>query len=758
MSVISCYRKLSLSKKIYIATVMGLFFGMFFGDRCGVLEPFNVLFIRLFQITIIPYMIFSILHSIGSLTVENAKLIGRKGGLVLLGLWLISICFAFGLQYSFPDIERNKFFRPEEALKGTGVNFYDLFVPSNPFYSIANGYIPAIVIFSILIGMALIQEEKKAKLLEYAGVLASLMKRVNDYITVLLPVGVLVMSTYTFGSLSFIKFKGVLLYIFASIFYLVFISLIIYPVIISSVSKIKFKQFLHYSIPAALIAFTTGSVFLALPVIYNLMYKFDDDEKGYCSLVEDKNEKGRNLISIVVPLAWVVPASYKFLVIFFIVFAHWYYNYALPISEEIMYYLGGVPCLFGNNSIIVPFLLDITDLPNKAYNVFMLVSSLMVYFNNANGAIFIVTCSMLCYLFIRGKLRVRWSKLILLLIGSILLFSAVVMELSLLMTTILSGDDEIKQELTHMNLQPYNKKYYSMIESEYLTLDQYHYIAPLNSQEELLDKIVRSRTLQVGYNPEAVPFSFFNTNGMLVGYDIDFIYDIAENLQCTKIEFYPVYNYAEYNNLLSKDIILDICVGGYQYRGNIVGKIITSEPYMKFTPAIVISNSRKDEFNDFESAFLSKDINVGVLDGTYLLTQKLENRFIRSHRLIELQKISDFYLDHKSDSLLINAETAFAINIIYHGYWVLPYEGEDIKLFFGFLFPYGDKIETFRDMVNAWISVCYRNNIYKERYNYWIEGEADIQIEQPWSVLSWLQKNNYFLRIGNLQKTNLLNH
>lgn len=745
MSIISFYRKLPLSKKIYIATAMGLFFGMFFGDRCGVLEPFNILFIRVFQVTIIPYMIFSILQSIGSLTGDNAKLIGKKGGLVLLCLWLVSICFAFGLQYSFPNIERSKFFRPEEALAGTGVNFYDLFVPSNPFYSIANGSIPAIVIFSILVGMALIQEEKKAKLLEYAGVLASLMKRVNDYITVLLPLGVLVMSTYTFGTLSFVKFKGVLLYILASIFYLVFISLIIYPVIISSVSKIKYKKFLHYSIPAAIIAFTTGSVFLALPVIYNLMYNFDDEEKGSCSLIEDKNEKGRNLISIVVPLAWVVPASYKFLVIFYIVFAHWYYNLTLPISEELMYYLGGIPCLFGNNSIIVPFLLDITDLPNKAYNVFMLVSSLMVYFNNANGAIFIVTCSMLCYLAISSKLKICWMKLILLLIGSTLLFSAVVTGLSFMMTAILSGDDEIKQELTHMNLQPYNKKYYSMIESEYLDLDKYHYIEPLNPKEELLDKIVRSRTLQVGYNPESVPFSFFNTAGVLVGYDIDFIYDIAENLQCTMIEFYPVYNYAEYDNLLKKGIILDICVGGYQYRGSVTGNIITSEPYMKFTPAIVISNDRKDEFKDFESAFLSKNINVGVLDGTYLLNQKLENRFIQTNRLVSLQKISDFYINHKSDSLLISAETAFAINILYHGYWVYPYEGKDIKLFFGFLFPYGDTIETFRDMVNAWISVCYRNNIHKERYNYWIEGEAEIQIGEPWSVLSWLQDNNYFL-------------
>ncbi|HBM15826.1 MAG TPA: hypothetical protein DD381_05735 [Lentisphaeria bacterium] len=67
--------------------------------------------------------------------------------------------------------------------------------------------------------------------------------------------------------------------------------------------------------PAALIAFTTGSVFLSIPVIYNQMYKFNEEEEGF--IMEVSKERGRNAINILVPLAWVFPASYKFLVIFF---------------------------------------------------------------------------------------------------------------------------------------------------------------------------------------------------------------------------------------------------------------------------------------------------------------------------------------------------------------------------------------------------------------------------------------------------------
>lgn len=84
MSLIANYKNLSLSKKIYLATTIGFLLGMFFGDRCAILEPVNILFIKLFQITILPYMVFSIIQSIGSMTTDNAKIIGKKGGIVLI--------------------------------------------------------------------------------------------------------------------------------------------------------------------------------------------------------------------------------------------------------------------------------------------------------------------------------------------------------------------------------------------------------------------------------------------------------------------------------------------------------------------------------------------------------------------------------------------------------------------------------------------------------------------------------------------------
>lgn len=723
MFAFNFYKKLSLGSKIYISTCVGLILGISFGDGCVVLEPVNTLFIRIYQIPIIPYMIFSILHSIGSLSMDNAKLMGKKGGIILLFLWAVSVFYALGLQHSFPDIERNRFFCPE-PLNPAGIDFIDLFIPYNPFHSMAHGYIPAIVIFCVLIGLALIQEEHKMTLIKYAGVLASIMKSVNDYLMHLLPFGVLVISTYTFGTLSVIKLKVVLIYALASIFYLIFISMIIYPGILASISKISYRKFLHYSMPAAFIAFTTGNVFLALPVIYNLMYKFNDEENDGSLSVNGENEKGRNIISIIVPLAWLVPASYKFLVIFFVVFAHWYYDRAFNFGEQLIYYIGMIPCLFGGNSVIVPFLLQMAGLPSKAYDIFMVVANFLVYFNNANGAIFIIVCTIMCYSLLLGKIKIYWAKLILIFIVSTFSFVITVAGISLLMSKFLSGDDEVKEELTHMNIHPYRGSWYSQIKGVYLNLDEYHPLSTLSSEESLLDKIIRTKTLQVGYNPEAIPFSFFNNYGVLVGYDIDFIYAIAQELGCIRIEFYSIPYIVDYQKCLDKGIQIAIYVGGHLYRPPFDG-VIASHPYMKATPVAVIPKKYKKQYPDFNHLRAAKDLRVGIIyAGSFM------DEHIKRYHFVPLKHINDFYIDKKSDILCYFGEMVSAINILYPGYLIYYFPQEGFNFFFAYLMPCSDNVETFRDYINTWITIWDKYEIQKKRYEYWIMGEIDVMIGQ----------------------------
>jgi Na+/H+-dicarboxylate symporter len=66
---------------------------------------------------------------------------------------------------AFPQVENASFFSSSLIEHRPPFNFVDLYIPSNPFYSLANNIVPAVVLFSVLLGVALIGVERKQLLL-----------------------------------------------------------------------------------------------------------------------------------------------------------------------------------------------------------------------------------------------------------------------------------------------------------------------------------------------------------------------------------------------------------------------------------------------------------------------------------------------------------------------------------------------------------------------------------------------------------------
>ena len=79
----------SLSTFIIIGLLLGIVCGLFFGDYCAFLKIFGDAFIKLLQMSILPYIVVSLIAGIGSLSFKEAKLIGIKGGTLLLLFWAI---------------------------------------------------------------------------------------------------------------------------------------------------------------------------------------------------------------------------------------------------------------------------------------------------------------------------------------------------------------------------------------------------------------------------------------------------------------------------------------------------------------------------------------------------------------------------------------------------------------------------------------------------------------------------------------------
>jgi len=68
------------------------------------------------------------------------------------------IILYFAMQFAFPVLHISSFFSTSEISAAEEVSLLDLFIPSNPFHSLAEGFLPGVVLFCLLLGFALIDE------------------------------------------------------------------------------------------------------------------------------------------------------------------------------------------------------------------------------------------------------------------------------------------------------------------------------------------------------------------------------------------------------------------------------------------------------------------------------------------------------------------------------------------------------------------------------------------------------------------------
>ena len=81
--------------------------------------------------------------------------------------------------------------------------FVDLYIPSNPFHSLANNVVPAVVLFSIFIGIALIGVERKQVVLDVLVVAVSALSQATRFVVGLTPFGIFAISAVAAGTLHF---------------------------------------------------------------------------------------------------------------------------------------------------------------------------------------------------------------------------------------------------------------------------------------------------------------------------------------------------------------------------------------------------------------------------------------------------------------------------------------------------------------------------------------------------------------------------
>ena len=201
------------STKILVGLFAGVIVGLFFGEYAGVLKVVADGFVKLLQMTVLPYITISIVTSLGTLSFDQVKTLGLRAGVVLIGLWCLALVFTILLPLAFPATETASFFSSTLVERRRPFNFVDLFIPSNPFYSLANNIVPAVVLFSVLVGIALIGVERKQVLLDVFGVAKEALSRATKFVVGLMPYGIFAIAANTAGTLNLEQIARIQVYL-----------------------------------------------------------------------------------------------------------------------------------------------------------------------------------------------------------------------------------------------------------------------------------------------------------------------------------------------------------------------------------------------------------------------------------------------------------------------------------------------------------------------------------------------------------------
>lgn len=275
------YRK-SLTTWILVAMAIGVEIGLDFPAFSQNLQFLSKIFLRLVKTIVAPLLFATLVVGIASHA--NLKQVGRMGWkslvyfevvttiALLIGLVFINITKA-GIGIKVPEALLKEL--PEVKVKGWQDHILDIF-PENIIKSIYEGNVLPIVLFSVVFGiaLALLNDQKKKPMLNFAESLAETMFRFTNIIMYFAPFGVGAAIAVTVGHLGIDILKNLaLLLVTLYLALIAFLILVLLPIAIW-VAKIPIKKFIQAIREPVSIAFATTSSDSALPKALENMEKF----------------------------------------------------------------------------------------------------------------------------------------------------------------------------------------------------------------------------------------------------------------------------------------------------------------------------------------------------------------------------------------------------------------------------------------------------------------------------------------------------
>jgi Na+/H+-dicarboxylate symporter len=704
----------SFTAQILTGLGTGILAGLFVGEDAAALNWAADGFVKLLQMTVLPFVTVSIIGSLGRLDrAQSRSLVWRAGG-VLAGVWLLALGFALLIPLTFPAGETASFFSTTLVEDRAPFNFVDLYIPANPFHSLANSVVPAVVLFSIIVGVALIGVERKGVLLDILTVAAQALSRATRFVVRLTPYGLFAIAATTAGTMSFEQIGRLQVYVVAYILVSLLVSLWVLPALVAALTPIPMRNLFSLTRNALITAFVAGDLFIVLPVLIGSSRTLIEQHAGL-------GARHAALPDVIVPASFNFPHAGKVLSLSFVLFAGWFADAVVPLAEYPRLALAGIVTFFGSLNVAVPFLLDLFRIPADTFQLFLASGVINSRFGSLLATMHTLVVAVLGSCAMAGVLR--WEP------RRLLRYAA----LTAVLTAATIGGTRVL--FAHTMRQPYTKD--RALAAMHLLRTPLPAVVHRDVAEPspghdgtVLDAIRARGVLRVGYLPESLPFAFFNERRDLVGFDVELAHHLAAELK-VGLEFIPMQR-EELPDTLDAGIC-DIVMSGVVLTPLRASRTLFSVSYLDETLGLVVEDSHRRQFEDWGSIRAAGPLTIAVPDVPYYIDKIRE--LVPGATVRPFDEVGALLSEGSPDvnAVALPAERGSAWTLMYPRYTVVVPSPARVRM--PLAYPLARRDQEFATFINAWIELKRKDGTIDGLYEYWILGRSPERPNRRWSIL-----------------------
>ena len=713
------WARTSLSSRILCGLGAGIFAGLFVGESARHLQPIADIYIRLMQMTVLPYLVTALVVAFGQLSTQDAKRLAVRGGLLLLVVWLVTRAIIAILPRALPGIESAAFFSHALVEPARSFSLTEIYFTANPFEALSKNVVPAVVLFSCLLGIGLMNLSEKERLLGPMRIWNEAVGNVTRLVVGLTPIGVFAIGAVTAGTMlpeTFTRLEAYFLIFTAASLLLAFWVL---PLLVTAVTPFRYAEVAGIAQGALLTAFVTNNAFIVLPLLIvqskELLRRHD--------LLDETTDAAAELI---VPVLFNFPNAGKLLTLMFVPFAAWMSGAPLAGHDYWQLFAAGIPSYFAKAQVALPFLLDLYGLPHDLFQLYIPTTIITGKFDSLVTALNLLVFALLGAGAIGGFLVFEQARLLRAATAIALGTAGVALLTRLLLVAMVDTGYHGQETVRNMRMPAHDIA--TIVHREPLG----NAGAGSAGRPPTLAEIRARGKLGIGFDPPNLPMSFFNAAGELVGFDVELGLRLADALGL-RPEFVPL-GWPDVPRMIGQGLI-DVMPGVW-YRPYWFGKLRLTDPYFTGTVALVTRDQRRHEFDRVERLRQSHGLRIGVpLDSTQIATS-MEYYFGGSDaEFVVIESWSDVFEGRRPelDAFLMPAEHASAWSLLYPQYTVVVPQPDPVGI--ATAFGVAPQSEELANLVNEWVTYATNVGLTRQAHAYWISGEGAIRREPRWSIM-----------------------